>query len=126
MPGGALDPGPPTGSETAAWKHDPAEPVPPSGPTPSRFWPTTPTTAAPGDRPDVLVFTAAQVTERLDLVGPVSFRAQVRSDGPEMDVFARLLDLAPDGAAHLIARGQLTVLATGYGRDIDLSMGHLG
>ena len=33
----------------------------------------------------------------------------VRSTGPVMDVFARLLDVAPDGSARYIARGQIVV-----------------
>ncbi len=78
------------------------------------------------ERSDVLVFTAPVAVEPLDLTGPARLTARVRSDGPEMDLFARLLDVAPDGSARLIARGQLTVLGAGYGEDVEIGLGQLG
>ncbi|WP_113692000.1 CocE/NonD family hydrolase [Amycolatopsis albispora] len=124
--GGTLAPQRRAEEETAAWRHDPADPVPSLAPDPFAFLVFHPDERALGDRPDVLAFTAEPVTEPLDLVGPVTLRTRVHADGPEVDVFARLFDVAPDGSAHRIARGQLTVLAEGYDSDIEIDLGHLG
>ncbi|MFE7723380.1 CocE/NonD family hydrolase [Nocardia rhizosphaerihabitans] len=126
VPGGALATAAGAATERVSWKHDPSDPVKSPAPNPFTFLSANPDEQALGNRPDVLTFTAATATEPVDLVGPVSLRVQVRSEGPEMDVFARLLDVAPDGAAHLIARGQLTVLDSGYDSDIEIDLGHLG
>ncbi|MGW0250511.1 CocE/NonD family hydrolase [Nocardia goodfellowii] len=125
VPGGVLATSAGAPEETG-WKHDPTDPVKSPAPNPFTYLSANPDERALGDRPDVLVFTAAAATGPLDLVGPVSLRVRVRSEGSEMDVFARLLDVAPDGSAHLIARGQITVLAAGYDADLDIDLGHLG
>ncbi len=70
--------------------------------------------------------TALRSAEPLDLVGPVTLEVWVQSDGPEMDVFARLVDVAPDGSAHLVARGQQTVLGPGDGYRVMIDLGHVG
>ena len=125
-PGGSLSTDASGVAETVSWKHDPASPVPSPMPDSFAFLAYCPDERNAADRADVLVFTAAPSAEPLDLTGPVRLTARVRSDGPEMDLFARLLDVAPDGSARLIARGQLTVLAAGYGEDVEVSLGQLG
>jgi putative CocE/NonD family hydrolase len=127
VPGGSLTgdvrgPGP---AEAASWRHDPAKPVPSPMPDPFSFLAYYPDEQDAASRPDVLAFTGPPAGEPLDLVGPASLTARVRSDGPEMDLFARLLDVAPDGSARLIARGQLTVLAAGYDEDTEVSLGQV-
>ena len=123
-PGGTLTPEA-GAAETARWRHDPAKPVPSPVPDAFAFLAYYPDEQAAASRPDVLAFTGPPAGGPLDLTGPVGVSARVRSDGPEMDLFARLLDVDPDGAAHLIARGQLTVLAAGYDEDTELSLGQV-
>ncbi|OXM72897.1 MULTISPECIES: CocE/NonD family hydrolase [Amycolatopsis] len=125
-PGGDLGPDRPAAGVEATWKHDPTGPVPSLAPDPFAYLLFHPDQRGNLDRPDVLVFGGPPLAEPLDLVGPVSLRAQVRADGPELDLFAKLFDLAPDGSAHLIARGQVTVLAAGYDRDVEVDLGHAG
>ena len=124
VPGGTLNPDD-GAAETATWCHDPAKPVPSPMPDAFAFLAYYPDERDAANRPDVLVFTAPPAGEPLDLTGPARLTARVRSDGREMDLFARLLDVAPDGAAHLIARGQLTILADGYDEEAELSLGQV-
>jgi len=114
------------GAEEATWVHDAADPVPSPVGNPFAFLAENPDERHAADRADVLVFTGAPLTEPLDLVGPVAVHATVGSDGPEMDLFARLLDVAPDGGARLIARGQQTILEPGDAFGVELDLGHTG
>lgn len=117
------------GQDAAAevtWTHDPEDPVPSSVENAFAFLLSRPDEAPLGDRADVLVFTAEPVVHDTDLVGPVSARATVRSDGPVMDVFVRLLDLAPDGAALRIARGQVHVARATASTPVEIDLGQLG
>jgi predicted acyl esterase len=113
-------------AETATWIHDAADPVPSPVGDPFGFLAEYPDERTAADRPDVLVFTAAPVTGPLDLAGPIRLTAVTGSDGPEMDLFARLLDVAPDGRARLIARGQQTVLDPGDACPVTVDLGHTG
>jgi putative CocE/NonD family hydrolase len=79
-----------------------------------------------GERDDVLVFTAEPVAHDTDLVGPVRATATVHSDGPAMDVFVRLLDIAPDGTALRIARGQVHVADATTATSVEIDLGQLG
>jgi predicted acyl esterase len=138
-PGGTLDPVPgdratpsreialsgPAG-EIATWTHDAADPVPSPVTDPFAFLREFPDERDLAGRPDVLVFTAAAVPAPLDLAGPVRLDAVIGSDGPEMDLFARLLDVAPDGTARLIARGQQTVLEPGDAFAVTIDLGQTG
>ncbi|GAA2684281.1 CocE/NonD family hydrolase [Actinoplanes palleronii] len=128
-PGGTLTTAPVAGTgpaETATWIHDAADPVPSPVADAFSFLAEYPDERHLADRPDVLAFTAAPVTAPLDLAGPIRLRATAGSDGPEMDLFARLLDVAPDGTAKLIARGQQTILDPGAAFAVELDLGHVG
>ncbi|GAA3384834.1 CocE/NonD family hydrolase [Cryptosporangium minutisporangium] len=126
-PGGALvDDGSAVPTEEATWVHDAADPVPSPVGNPFAFLAENPDERDAADRADVLVFTGAALPEPLDLAGPIALSATVGSDGAEMDLFARLLDVTPDGAARLIARGQQTILAPGNGFAVELDLGHTG
>ncbi|MFF4256594.1 CocE/NonD family hydrolase [Streptomyces sp. NPDC001663] len=57
-------------------------------------------------RTDVVVFTTDPATEPLDLAGPVRAALTVGTDGPSAHVYLKLLDVSPDGAAHVLVRGQ--------------------
>ncbi|MFJ8027669.1 CocE/NonD family hydrolase [Streptomyces sp. NPDC096311] len=57
-------------------------------------------------RSDVPTFTTDPVGEPLDLAGPVRAVLTVGTDGPSAHVFLKLLDVSPDGSAHVLVRGQ--------------------
>lgn len=123
-PGGALESvaGAP---ETVSWLHDATNPVPSPVKNAFAFIAEWPDEGSLADRADVLVFTRSSVEEPVDLVGPVALSATVSSDGPEMDLFARLTDVAPDGRAYLIARGQQTVRHADSEYRVTLDMGQV-
>ncbi|MFC4065228.1 CocE/NonD family hydrolase [Actinoplanes subglobosus] len=112
--------------DVAVWVHDAADPVPSPVADPFGFLREFPDERHLADRPDVLVFTAAPVTVPLDLAGPIRLDAVIGSDGPEMDLFVRLADVAPDGTARLIARGQQTILNPGDAFAVTIDLGHTG
>ncbi|APH46102.1 X-Pro dipeptidyl-peptidase [Microbacterium sp. 1.5R] len=108
------------------WTHDPADLVPSSAEDAFSFLLELPDEAPIGDRDDVLVFTSAAVTADVDLAGPVTATATVRSDGPVMDLFVRLLDVAPDGTALRISRGQRQIADATEPATLDLDLGQVG
>ena len=50
-------------------------------------------------RADVLAFTSEVLTEDVEIIGAIVFHLWVATSAPDTDVFARLLDVAPDGTA---------------------------
>jgi putative CocE/NonD family hydrolase len=56
-------------------------------------------------RPDVLVYTGDELTEPLELVGPVSAALYVSSTLDHVDVFVRVCDVHPDGASYNVCDG---------------------
>jgi putative CocE/NonD family hydrolase len=78
------------------------------------------------ERADLVAFSAPPVDELLELAGPIELTAVVRSSGPVMDVFARLLDVDPDGAARYIARGQVVVDPATEDTPVRISLCHTG
>ncbi len=119
----AHEPGP---ADEIAWVHDPNDLVPSPVNDAFAFLAEYPDESPRLQRSDVLKFTGDVLPDGLDLVGPVAFQAQVSSDGLEFDVFVRLLDLGADGAAHMIARGQVTVTGPPAAADVVIDMGHVG
>ncbi|MCD0449742.1 CocE/NonD family hydrolase [Actinocorallia sp. API 0066] len=95
----------------AVWVHDPANLVPSVSANPFAALHDRPDLAPLADRPDVLRFTGTPVRTPVDLIGWAV--ARLLLDAPEgANIHARLLDLSPDGTAHLITKGQ-THLPTG-------------
>ncbi|NSC25372.1 CocE/NonD family hydrolase [Streptomyces albus subsp. chlorinus] len=89
----------------AAFRYDPADPTPSvGGPLLSR-------TAGPRDnsalesRGDVLTFTGPELTEPVDVLGPVSARLTVSTDTGHADVFVRLCDVDAQGRSVNICDG---------------------
>ena len=58
-------------------------------------------------RRDVLVFQTEPLSEDMEVTGPVRVRLWVSSDARDTDFNARLMDVAPDGYAAILADGQL-------------------
>ena len=123
---GGLSPEAPDTASELEWLHDPADLVPSSVPNAFAFLLYAPDEAALGARADVLSFTTDAFPRDVDLAGPVRVAASVSSDGPVTDVFARLLDVAPDGTALRIARGQVHVTDAAHPAVVDIDLGQLG
>ncbi len=105
--------------------HDASDPVPSPVHNAFAFLAEYPDERDLGDRADVLCFTGDVIDAALDLVGPLTFTATVASDGPEMDVFVRVVDVRPDGSAHLVARGQQTLREAGDEYPIEIDLGQV-
>jgi uncharacterized protein len=112
--------------ERVEWTYDPSDPVPSVVKNSFAFLREYPDEAGLGSRPDVLVFDGDALEEPLDLTGPVDLFVRVASDSPTTDVFARLLDVTSDGAAHLILRGQSHLLAPSETTLVNIELGHTG
>jgi len=75
---------------------------------------------------DVATFTSEPVETPLDLVGPVAAFVRVATTGPSLHVFAKLLDVEPDGAAHMLTRGQTALDHPDPDRLERIDLNHLG
>ncbi|MEU0313373.1 CocE/NonD family hydrolase [Nocardioides sp. NPDC006273] len=122
----SLDPEAPEAEQTLAWIHDPDNLVPSPVEDAFGFLAEYPDERAGTEREDVLAFDGTAVNADTDLVGGVGLVATVGSDGPRMDVFVRLLDVAPDGAAHLVTRGQVHVVDCAEPRRVTIDLGQVG
>jgi len=69
-------------------------------------------------RADVLTFDSAEMTSDTEVTGPVHVRIFLSCDCRDVDVWARLLDVAPDGTAFNVMSPGLDVQRASY-RDID-------
>ena len=105
-PGGLLTPALPSGALEASVPFDPSDPSPTHGGRNLAI------DAGPRDqslvveaRPDALLFTSEPLVEPLEIVGRVSVRLRVATDGPDGDVAVRLTDVYPDGRSLLITDG---------------------
>lgn len=58
-------------------------------------------------RADVCVFDSPPLPEPMTLAGPVTLSATISTDRVSSDLFARLIDIGPDGRGALIARGSI-------------------
>ncbi|MEV7390425.1 CocE/NonD family hydrolase [Streptomyces sp. NPDC091215] len=96
----------PARERTVSWVHDPADPVPSLVPDTFAALRHHVDESPLHDRADVLVFTTDPATEPLDLAGPVRATLAVGTDGPGAHVYLKLLDVSPDGVAHVLVRGQ--------------------
>jgi predicted acyl esterase len=124
--GGAL-----TGRADAAraavrWTHDPDNLVPSTVTDPFAFLREFPDEQAVESRPDVLTFTAEPHSGPLDLAGPVRLRVHVGSSAASMHLHAKLADVAPDGSARMLVRGQARVQDPDPGGAVEISLGHTG
>ncbi|QZY51697.1 CocE/NonD family hydrolase [Leucobacter tenebrionis] len=108
------------------WEHDPANPVPSSVPDAFSYLLHLPDEAPLGARHDVLVFEAPVQEGDVDLAGPVIARVRFRSTGPVADCFVRLLDVAPDGTALRIARGQMQLRDATRPETLEIDLGQVG
>ena len=87
------------------WTHDPARPVPFITNESSAQIGGPDDYAAIETRSDVLVYTTAELTEAMEVIGPVSLVAHVTTSGADTDVTAKLLDVHPNGFAQRLCDG---------------------
>ncbi len=67
-------------------------------------------------RHDVLVYTSEALTEPLEVTGTVDVVLYVSSDAPDTDFAVKLVDVAPDGTAYIVAD---TILRARYRNGYD-------
>ena len=65
-------------------------------------------------RGDVLVFETPPLVSDLELTGPVRAELYVSADVPDFDLWARLVDVGPDGTAYNLMSPGLDVLRASY------------
>lgn len=112
--------------EEARWTHDPDDLVPSSVPDSFAFLRDYPDERDLLTREDVLAFCSEPLTAPLDLAGPVDLTVTVTSTAASTDVFAKLLDVDPEGATRMVVRGQATLHDVRQGSPATVSLGHTG
>ena len=60
-------------------------------------------------RKDVLTFDSAPLPQDTEVTGPITVELFVSADAPDFDLYARLLDVAPDGTAYNLMNPGLDV-----------------
>lgn len=122
---GTLSPEAPTEPAAVNWVHDPADLVPTlledSFSAVHHYIDESPL----HERPDVLTFSTEPFAEPLDLAGPVRATLTVGTDGPGAHVYLKLLDVFPDGSAHVLVRGQRQI-PSGPGSSVAFDLTHAG
>jgi uncharacterized protein len=102
---GRLIDAPRTGAPVDEWVHDPDRPVPFITAASSAQIGGPDDFAGVETRGDVLVFTSQELSEPLDVIGPVRLVAHVSTSAPDTDVAAKLLDVHPNGFAQRLCDG---------------------
>ncbi len=107
---GTLSWSPAVGDGRASFVSDPSDPVTDpfaeeAGPHDYR---------ALGARADVLVFETAPLDSDVEVVGPIEAEMFLSTDRPDTDLWVKLLDVAPDGAAFNLMSPGLDVIRASY------------
>jgi len=124
--GGGLRDAPDATKTTARWVHDPANLVPSTVVNPFGFLLESPDESSVEARPDVLTFTTEVLDRRLDLAGPVAVRVGLGSSAPSAHLFAKLVDVRPDGSTLMLVRGQTLVRDPDASRPVQVDLAHIG
>ncbi|MFG2938670.1 CocE/NonD family hydrolase [Streptomyces sp. NPDC048282] len=125
-PGGTLAAEPRDAEDTVQWRYDPDDLVPSLVPDSFAYLRQHPDAGALADRDDVLVFAGPALCAPLDLAGPVTLDLRLAGTASVFDVYAKVLDLAPDGTARLVVRGQVSVRGGDGDREVRIECGHTG
>lgn len=124
--GGALLTAPEQSRTVARWVHDPDDLVPSTPLNPFAFLLHYPDEREIQSRGDVLTFTTEPMSEPLDLTGPAAARLAVGSSCGSMHVMVKLCDVDPDGAVHMLLRGERVVRAPDPERLVEIPLSHTG
>jgi putative CocE/NonD family hydrolase len=96
-------------SKADSFTYDPNDPVPTTGGSiccePNVFPPGPLDQRSVEQRPDVLVYTSAAMTEELEVTGPVRTVLYVSTSANDTDFTAKLVDVQPDGRPLLVTDG---------------------
>ena len=65
-------------------------------------------------RQDVLLFDSPPLSSDMDVTGPISAEVYVSADVPDFDLWVRVLDVSPEGAAYNLMSPGLDVLRASY------------
>ncbi len=112
--------------EQATWVHDPSDLIPSPVPNTFSFLLYYPDERDLLERDDVLCFTSEPYPEALDIAGPVDLWLTISSTSPSTDIFTKLFDVASDGSAHMILRGQACISDTTGTQAVRVELGHTG
>jgi putative CocE/NonD family hydrolase len=105
---GILSPNPPEFELADHYTYDPMDPTPTIGGATllHNVYRAGPIDQAPIERrTDTLVYTSAPLNQSLEVTGLISVTLYVRSDAPDTDFVARLVDVQPDGRAIPLTDG---------------------
>jgi predicted acyl esterase len=107
---------PPAGNDNKTYIYDPKNPVPSIGGQ-ELFAPIGPMDQRKIEsRPDVLLFTSAELKEPIEVTGRIGARLFVSSDCPDTDFTVKLCDVYPDGRSMLVTDG---ILRARYHKSFD-------
>ncbi|MFJ8929341.1 CocE/NonD family hydrolase [Streptomyces sp. NPDC102364] len=124
--GGALVDSPSDATSSAQWTYDPEALVPSDTANSFEYLQSYPDLSGTAAREDVLAFSGAALAEPLDLAGPLGLHLHVTGTAPTFDVFVKLVDVGPDGRAHLIARGEVSLRTDLAPQEVRVDLGHTG
>ena len=124
--GASLNERPDAARTAVTWTHDPESLVSSTVANPFAFLHEFPDERTVQSRPDVLTFTSEQWQRPVDLAGPIRLRAQASTTGPSMHLHVKLSDVASDGSARMLVRGQAYVRAPDPDGAVEVSLGHTG
>lgn len=110
----------------AEWISDGMNPVPSPAENPFAMLVEYSDQSSLAERDDLLTFDSDPVDGDLILAGPVVVTCAVTSTASTVELFARLLDVAPDGSAHMIARGQSQFANAGPDMPVVVRLLHAG
>jgi uncharacterized protein len=89
----------------ASFRYDPADPTPSVGGAVMSPRAGTRDNRPVEQRPDVLVYTSAELAEPLEVIGEVTADLLVSRDNPHADLFVRLCDVDPRGVSRNVCDG---------------------
>jgi predicted acyl esterase len=124
--GGGLSVTPDRAPADATWTHDPDDLVPSTVGDPFAFLHEYPDERDVERRQDVMTFTTDELETPLDLAGPVSATLRVTSTAASTALFAKVLDVFPDGTSRMLQRGQALERDAADGGMARVELGHLG
>jgi uncharacterized protein len=116
----------PAAAGVVEWVHDPEQLVPSTIADPFAFLLEYPDENEVAGRDDVVVFTSEPLTEPLTLAGRVVAHLHAGTDGPSLNLHVKLVDVAPDGGAHILLYGQRRFDRPDDAADSEVYLGHTG